>query len=253
MRYNKGDGRVPPKASGGPRDQQRRQSGDENKGAVIHILKEQLREATVLLRDKPVEAQGGFTQEELEEEVRKSIDAVKKDTDKKYKDEIKESKKKIKKLEKEVEGSVSLSDGNIFTQEEMEREAKAYGKALLKGALEKQTVFYEAKMVKLKKEKTKLEIDNNGYKEALKVKDEMIEVLKQKQQVVHVSENGFIETDPDRPKIEDVFIDPLEKTSGDGFEKHIVVDDVPTEQKEKITNKVDKLKSLMGKLPVRTK
>jgi hypothetical protein len=244
MRYNKGDGRVPPKASGGPRDQQRRQAVGENQGAVIRALKEQLKEATMLLRDKPVEAQDGFTQEELEEEVRKSIEAVKKDTEDKYKDQLKE-------LKKEVKGSVSLSDGNFFTQEEVEREAKAYGKALLKGALEKQTAFYEDKLIKLKEEKTKLEIDNKGYKEVLKVKDEMIEVLKQKQQVVHVSEDGFIETDPNRPKIEDVYIDPLEKTSGDGFEKHITVDDVPTEEKEKITDKVDKLKNLMGKLPKR--
>jgi len=252
MRYNKGDGRVPPKASGGPRDQQRRQAGDINQKAVIRELREQLKEATLLLRDKPIEAQDGFTQEELEEEVRKSIDAVKKNIDNTYKDQLKELKNKIKKLEKEAKESVSLNDENLFTQEEVELEAKAYGKALLKGALEKQTVFYEAKLVKLKEEKTKLKIDNKGYKEALKVKDEMIEVLKHKQQVVHVSENGFVETDPNRPKIEDVFIDPLEKTSGDNLEKHIIVDDVPTEQKEKITNKVDKLKSLMGKLPLRT-
>lgn len=57
------------------------------------------------------------------------------------------------------------------------------------------------------------------------------------------------EIEDDRPKIEDVFIDPLDEDAGSDLESHIRVEDVSVEEKEAIADKVNKLKNIMGKLP----
>ena len=59
-----------------------------------------------------------------------------------------------------------------------------------------------------------------------------------------------ISTDPDRPKMENIFVDPLDKDSGDNLESFIKVEDISKKEKEDISNKVNKLKNLIGgKLP----
>ena len=50
-----------------------------------------------------------------------------------------------------------------------------------------------------------------------------------------------------RPKMETAFVDPIEKESV--MEKFIEVEDISINEKEVIDNKVDKLRSLLGKLP----
>ena len=115
-------------------------------------------------------------------------------------------------------------------------------------------------------EKHKGEIKN--LKELLKVKDEQIQQLKTN---VPVADNKLTEllaeatkkidemssristgsderhVESDRPKMETVFVDPIENESE--VEKYFEVEDVSTESKLKMESKVNKLKSLMGKLP----
>jgi len=57
-------------------------------------------------------------------------------------------------------------------------------------------------------------------------------------------------TDPDRPKMEEVFVDPLETNAAE-LEHKIIVEDVSPDVKEVMVDKVNKLKSLMGSLPSR--
>jgi chromosome segregation ATPase len=55
----------------------------------------------------------------------------------------------------------------------------------------------------------------------------------------------------DRPKIEAVFIDPLEKDAGKALEPFLDVKDISTNEKENMFDKVNKLKDILGKLPVK--
>jgi len=61
---------------------------------------------------------------------------------------------------------------------------------------------------------------------------------------------GVDMTDPDRPQMEEVFVDPLEKDAKE-LEHKIIVEDIPYDVKEVMEDKVSKLKSLMGSLPSR--
>ena len=57
--------------------------------------------------------------------------------------------------------------------------------------------------------------------------------------------------DPERPKMETTFIDPLEKDADDGLTAHIDAEEVEVKEKDKIYSNVEKLKGLMGKLPIK--
>ena len=88
----------------------------------------------------------------------------------------------------------------------------------------------------------KREIDN--LKQNLSGKEEVIDVLKSRP----MTTNAVVE-DPDRPQMEQKFIDPLEKDAGKGLKSHIDIADVSVGEKENMSEKVDKLKGLLGKLP----
>jgi polyhydroxyalkanoate synthesis regulator phasin len=88
----------------------------------------------------------------------------------------------------------------------------------------------------------KREIDN--LKQNLSGKEEVIDVLKSRP----MTTNDVVE-DPDRPQMEQKFIDPLEKDAGEGLKSHIDITDVATTDKDNMSEKVDKLKNLLGKLP----
>jgi len=75
-------------------------------------------------------------------------------------------------------------------------------------------------------------------------KEELIETLKSK-----VVVSGAEIVDHERPKMEQQFIDPLEKDAGKGLKSHIDITDVTASEKENMSEKVDKLKNLLGKLP----
>jgi hypothetical protein len=77
----------------------------------------------------------------------------------------------------------------------------------------------------------------------LEGKRELIETLKTRPAII----NGEIITDPDRPQMEQVFIDPLEKNAGEGMKASIQVETIVKD--EEVGEKVNKLKDLLGKLP----
>lgn len=104
-----------------------------------------------------------------------------------------------------------------------------------------------------------------SLKEIIKSKDVLIEQLKNNKPIIDenklaelisnatkniVSSSGSIDTfdGPERPKMETTFIDPL-SGKDDKMEKHFNIEDVSLDKKEMINSKVNKLKSLMGKLP----
>lgn len=105
------------------------------------------------------------------------------------------------------------------------------------------------KLNKLKKiitdYESKIEILNNkliSAEEIIKTKDDSIAVLK-------TNVNAIESTDPDRPQMEEAFVDPLEKGIDQNLELHIKIkEDIQGDTK--VDAKVDKLKSLLGKSPL---
>lgn len=82
-------------------------------------------------------------------------------------------------------------------------------------------------------------------KQNLVGKEELIETLKSK-----VVVSGAEIVDHERPKMEQQFIDPLEKDAGKGLKSHIDVTDTTESEKDNMSEKVNKLKNLLGKLPI---
>ena len=66
--------------------------------------------------------------------------------------------------------------------------------------------------------------------------------------VLNGQRTGSVEIESDRPKMETVFIDPLEKDAGKDLESFIVKD-ISVNERENMFEKVDKLKGMLGKLP----
>jgi len=122
-----------------------------------------------------------------------------------------------------------------------------------------------------------LDLKNNhekeihSLKEIIKNKEDIIQQLKDNKSSAGISESKLVEllgeatkrieemsmnnqglskidVDPNRPKMETIFVDPIEKTAPE-IEKHFEIEDVATDQKDQMLDKVNKLKNLMGKLP----
>jgi len=91
--------------------------------------------------------------------------------------------------------------------------------------------------VELKKHIAVLEQEVEG-------KQELIETLKTRPAIIN---NEII--DPERPQMEQVFVDPLEDNAADGMKASIQIETIVKE--EKIGGKIDKLKGLLGKLPTK--
>lgn len=87
-------------------------------------------------------------------------------------------------------------------------------------------------------------------KQSLIGKEELIETLKTRPAII----NGEIvssDSDPDRPQMEEVFVDPLEDGAGDGLKSSIKARELTRDVEDgEIDSKVNKLKDLLGsKLP----
>ena len=96
-----------------------------------------------------------------------------------------------------------------------------------------------ANVVKLKKQIAVLEQEVEG-------KEELINILKTRPVII----DGEIVTDPDRPQMEQAFVDPLEEDAGKGMKASIKIETVVKD--EEVGAKVNKLKDLLGsKLPTK--
>jgi hypothetical protein len=119
--------------------------------------------------------------------------------------------------------------------------------------------------------KNNYEKEIHSLKEIIKNKEDIIQQLKDNKSSAGISESKLVEllgeatkrieemsmnnqglskidVDPNRPKMETIFVDPIEKTAPE-IEKHFEIEDVATDQKDQMLDKVNKLKNLMGKLP----
>lgn len=124
------------------------------------------------------------------------------------------------------------------------------------------------KAVKSETEKlrTQHEYEKNNLQHIIDSKDEIIQHLKSSQNnnsgikedkiasiileaTKNLSSNSEVLVKSDRPRMETVFIDPIEENSN--IERHFVVEEISVDNKIQLNDKENKLKGLLGKLPPR--
>lgn len=226
-----------------PADVRRRQSNSNN--ALVLELRDQLNDLKKHFKSEA----GGLSPEKIDAEIRKEVKKAIDDTKKYYKHLLKDAenskkslKEKIEKLESKLK-DVSVKEKEVFdvnlsnTKKELEEK---YNNKI--SSLEDRLKLTEDKLEeKENKLESLAEEKDNIIKKMFEDYTKKLEVLTE---AVSLEKTGV--DDPNRPGMEDVFIDPLEKDSGDGFESHISYKDTKTGKKEKIDKKVNKLKDLMG-------
>jgi hypothetical protein len=196
--------------AGGPRDQQRRISEYKDQTQIIEALRSELESLKY-----GIGAKGEFTGEQIDEEIRKAVTA-----------------------------SMAL------WQLEAENERKEYSKeiSVLKTSLaEKNNKIAELSgEIEVLKERTTSLLSAVNEKEVTITREiKRGEMLLQ--QLTTSGDNLIIE--PSRPTMKPTFVDPLVSGSDDNLIPYIQVDDVRNDEKEEMQSKVNKLKSIMGKLP----
>jgi len=167
---------------------------------------------------------------------------------------IKELKKEINRLSKELreqqpvkgysgeEMDNKIRSTVIEAVKDLKEEIKNYRKQEKQFIIDLERRDKELEEIK---EKHNKEIKNLLKKHSEKLEELTISIIKsgvQKQEVEDYYKD-------DRPKIEAVFIDPLEKNDGETLEPFLDTKDVSIDEQENMFNKIDKLKGILGKLP----
>ena len=226
--------------AGGPRDMQRRMRTPDlpttASSEVGEHLAQKIEELSQALKSKPVVPEGYMAPEQVDAEIRKAVEEA-----------VKETTLAMKRISQVSAQSVEPTLQKYKVQiVELQKTNDDLTK--LHSEIAKQNSDLKSKISELevKKEEIKeLEIKLAVLEQNLKGKDEMIVVLKSR------TGDGASVEDPNRPKMDSVFIDPLSADSGKGLKSFIQTDDVTREEKDEMMNKVSKLKGLLGKLPVR--
>ena len=153
-----------------------------------------------------------------------------------FKKENKEFKEQVRTLQDKL-SQEPRSNSGLFTPEQVDDE-------IIK-AVQSETsslkIDYERKIKKIELENVELKNEIIRLKEKIDSKDELIQQLKETPTI-------YDEKDDDRPQIETVFVDPLERVEKE-VESYITVEDVTPDQKEDMFEKVGRLKELIGDLP----
>lgn len=220
----------------GPADRQRKQrQGSAADSALIEELRSQIESLHKELANKPVTTSSQepseelFTAEQVNDEI---VKAIKEETANlktdyearitKLNTDLEHAKTKIALYEKDLEYLKATHEKELAALQE-----------ILKGKDEMINQFKESKAAGFSEESVKKLLD-----EATKKLEETTLAAKGLSQA---------DVDPNRPKMENSFIDPVEKESK--VESHITVEDFSLNQKEEMSSKVNKLRNIMGKLP----
>lgn len=237
--YIKADGRK--LVSSGPRDLQRVQQTpvitSPNLDAV-EGLKKQLDDLRQELRKQQTEnkPEGYFTPDEVDEEIRRAV-----------KQAVAEATLSLKKSGQQVKQATD-PDIQKYKVRIVELQKNNDNLTILHSTITNQNTDLKNQIDKLKEGL----VETEEYKkqiavleQALAGKEELIETLKTRPAII----GDQVIEDPDRPKMEDVFIDPLEEGAGKGLKSFIEIEDVTPGDTDKVNDKVDKLRDLIGNLP----
>lgn len=167
----------------------------------------------------------------------------------------------IKSLQKQLENTPvnqTAADGTFTADQVNEEIIKAikvetadlkekYEKQIKALEIEKATL--ESKIESQAKEIEKLEVASKQSAMSESAMHAMMEEMKSQMRDMAFAAGATVEeVDPDRPKMETTFIDPISNEGS--MESHIIIEeDVSIEKKEEMAGQVNKLKSLLGSLP----
>ena len=158
----------------------------------------------------------------------------------------------IKNLKDELSNRSNSRGGGEFTGEQVDEEIN---KAVLQ-TINELNGKHEAEVKELKFRIAALSSENEHLKKKIELKEKdsvsVEDLKKQIEALAKAVESGVsvrTQEDSERPQFEEVFIDPVEKDADKHLESHIKVYDVSINTKEEMGDKVNKLKSLLGKLP----
>lgn len=242
----KKDGRV--LRTGGPRDIQRKQRMDRDNNQLIDILKEQISNLQNQINNSPPTT--GFSAEQVDHEIRAAVKEAVEETVARYEGLLKKANEKVDAATKRFNNIEAVKNEQLNKEMEILRNK----------FIEKEHELGERYNNKISELEDRLKI----AEEKIVVKDELLEALRAEkdsaiknlieEQTKKMEEltrsmaynQGQLEEESDRPKMEDVFIDPLEEGAGDGLVPHIDIEDVSTKEKDAMKDKVDKLRSIMG-------
>jgi len=223
----------------GPRDMQARASVSGTDPELVALLTNQIAELKAEImamksRSGDAPPVGFFSPEQVDEEIRKAVEAAIAEAAISFKGQtknadlapiVKEYKTQILELQR---GNDNLTKLHATIAKENTDLKESLSK------LESETGDF----AELKKQIAVLE-------QELKGKEELIETLKSRPAII----DGEVPVDPDRPQMEQVFVDPLEEDAGEGMKSSITIEEVTKE--EEVDDKVDKLRGLLGKLPTK--
>lgn len=228
-----------------PRDVRRRQEAKESDTRLIAELQKQI----AGLRDQFTAGTGGMTPEKVDGEIRKAVKGAIKETKDYYAPLLTESKNK----EKELLGDISNLKERFNSSLEKERDTyyrklkdakeeaeRRYNKTI--SGLEDRLKLAEDKIVEKDEELKAIKAEHDYTVRRLLEKH--TKKLEELAKTISMEKLGV--DDPDRPKMEDAFVDPLDADAGSDLESHVEIEDVSSAKKENMKGKVDKLKSLMG-------
>ena len=224
----------------GPRDMQARttDSGYTPDVSIIELLTNQLTElkAEILAmksRSGDAAPAGFFSPEQVDAEIRKAVESAVAEAAISFKG-VSGQNVDMAPLVKEYKTQIlELQRGNDNLTK-------------LHAAITKENAEVKDKINKLESEHedvTELKKQIAVLEQEIEGKQELIETLKTRPVILE----SEIFTDPDRPQMEQVFVDPLEEGAGEGMKASINIETVTKD--EEVDDKVNKLKDLLGQLP----
>lgn len=234
--YIKSDGRK--LIGGGPRDLQRlHQTLTLPDTSYIEELKRQIEDLRNELRNRPTvgKPEGFFSPEEVDDEIRKAVAQA-------VAESALEFKKNKALADQTTEPLIQKYKVQIVELQKNNDDLKKMHTVIIN-----QNTDLKDQIAKLNEETKKteeLKKEIAVLEQKIAGKEELITALKSRPAIV-----GDEIVDPDRPQMEQVFIDPLEEGAGDGLESHIDIKEV-TPEGDKVDDKIHKLRDLIGnKLP----
>jgi len=230
MQYNKNNKQKPYLRFGGPRDQQRRQQLQSYNSNVDSELITELRQQILELKKELSVPKGYYTGEQVDAEIRKAVEVVLKETS----TDVDSS--KLVQLEDELK---KLRDSNI----EKDIQINNLNIQLIK----KDEIINHKDDIISNKDKTIHTLSSTEHIDSMELVDLINTQNKQINQLASALELKGVDLDPNRPKMQEVIIDPTGKK--DKLESHIDVKDITSNSSSAVDAKVDKLKSLLGSLP----
>lgn len=243
MRYKKDfvkpDGRTLLK--GGPRDQQLRAKAMSETAALTDNLIEQITELKSQVKNLESgvspDIRGLYTPEQVDEEIRKAVSQAMAEATISLKKSGPDPNVEllIKKYKEQIVQLQSSNDNFVRMHKSITNENSG-----LKEELDKAKQSME-EVVELRKNIAVLEQELAG-------KEELVETLKTRPAII----NGEImmSEDPDRPKMEQKFVDPIEDGADDGLKSNITNREITRDVDDgEVDDKVNRLKDLLGGLP----